>query len=577
MLAAIANHLWQSTLVAGVAALLALALKNNPARSRYWLWMIASLKFLIPFSLLVLAGSYVSFPAATISSTPQLSVMAAEFSQPFAKVQPVAVAMPASKPQHESHLERIFCGIWIFGSVVIGFRRVRRWREVSAVARAGKPLDVDALVRVVSSASMVEPGVFGIFRPVLLLPAGITEHLNAEHLKAIVAHELCHVRHRDNLAAAIHMLVETIFWFHPMVWWLGGRLVAEREQACDEEVLRLGNAPQVYAESILKTCEFYLESPLACVSGVTGADLKQRVTRIMRQPALRGLNLRRKLMLSVAAVAAVLVPISFGVLHAAPGDDVGSQKGPAFEVASIKPDKQSGRNHNTRIRHEPGGRFEALGVPLQLLLEESYDVKDTQVIGAPAWFASERFDIQAKPDEETAAKIRQLGREQAKEQMKLMLRELLKDRCKLKLEEGTRELPVYAMVVAKGGPKFHESASSGDSDPAKTGVFMNGRGEVSLISAPLAVFADVLSRQLQRPVLDNTGLKGNYDFSLKWTPDQSEMQMGPKAPGDAAPPPEGTGPSIFTAMQEQLGLKLEGEKAPMKVLVIEHIEKPSEN
>lgn len=121
------------------------------------------------------------------------------------------------------------------------------------------------------SPAFAEPGVFGVRRPVLLLPAGITDRLTPPQLKAIVAHELCHMRRRDNLGTAIHMGVEALFWFHPLVWWLGARLMEEREHACDEEVLLTGSEPQAYAEGILKICELYLESPLPCVPGVTGA------------------------------------------------------------------------------------------------------------------------------------------------------------------------------------------------------------------------------------------------------------------------------------------------------------------
>ena len=142
----------------------------------------------------------------------------------------------------------------------------------------------------------MEPGIFGIFRPVLLWPATISEHLQDSHLRAILAHEVSHVRRRDNLAAAMHMAVEAIFWFHPMVWWLGARLVEERELACDEEVLQLGNPPSIYAESILKTCEFCVESPLACVSGVTGAELKKRIVRIMTPNPAEKLNPGRRLL-----------------------------------------------------------------------------------------------------------------------------------------------------------------------------------------------------------------------------------------------------------------------------------------
>jgi hypothetical protein len=178
--------------------------------------------------------------------------------------------------------------------LVVTFSWWRRWWGIRAAMRAGSPLDLAVDVPVLSSPAMLEPGVFGIFRPVLLLPEGITDRLAPAHLEAILAHELCHVRRRDNLAAAIHMAVEAIFWFHPLVWWLGARLVEERERACDEEVLRLGGQPEVYAESILKTCQFYLESPLVCMSGISGSDLKKRIVRIMTHAIGKKAQLRPK-------------------------------------------------------------------------------------------------------------------------------------------------------------------------------------------------------------------------------------------------------------------------------------------
>ena len=104
----------------------------------------------------------------------------------------------------------------------------------------------------------IEPGVFGVFRPVLLLPEGIAQRLTPDQLRAVVAHEMSHVRRRDNVANAIHMLAEALFWFHPLVWWIERRLLDEQERACDEEVLREGGDPQVYAESIMRICEFYV-------------------------------------------------------------------------------------------------------------------------------------------------------------------------------------------------------------------------------------------------------------------------------------------------------------------------------
>jgi TonB family protein len=150
----------------------------------------------------------------------------------------------------------------------------------------------------------------------LLWPAGISEHLRDEHLAAILAHEVQHVRRRDNLAAAVHMVVEAIFWFHPLVWWMGARLIEERERACDEAVLLLGNPPEIYAEGILKTCEFCVASPLACVSGVTGADLKQRIVRIMTQRSGAELGFLKKLLLVAIGTGAVTIPIVAGLLKA---------------------------------------------------------------------------------------------------------------------------------------------------------------------------------------------------------------------------------------------------------------------
>jgi bla regulator protein BlaR1 len=182
----------------------------------------------------------------------------------------------------------------------------------------------------------LEPGVVGLVHPILLLPDGIVERLTPSELEAVLAHELCHVRRRDNLFASIHMVVEAIFWFHPLTWWIGARLVEERERACDEEVLNLGNRPDVYADAILNVCKLYVESPLVCVSGVTGSSIRRRVEVIMTNRAIPGLNRVKKLVLAGAAVAAVTLPILVGV-GSTPAIQAQSNASPKFDVASIKP------------------------------------------------------------------------------------------------------------------------------------------------------------------------------------------------------------------------------------------------
>jgi TonB family protein len=212
-------------------------------------------------------------------------------------------------------------------------------------------------VQVRSAPGLLEPGVVGCLRPILLLPAGIEEHLTPPQLEAVLTHELCHVRRRDNFTAAIHMISEGVFWFHPLVWWIGARLVDEREWACDEEVIRLGRNPRVYAEGILKTCEFYAESPLACVTGMTGSDLEMRIEAIMRNQTGEVVNLRKKVLLGAAMLLAVAVPVGVGVLNVsrlqAQSPPIAAASAPAFEVASLEPNK-TGDGPTTRESQSSG-------------------------------------------------------------------------------------------------------------------------------------------------------------------------------------------------------------------------------
>src|SRR5579871_3128706 len=292
----LAYHLWQSTIFAAFAALLVLLTRKNHARVRYRLWFAASLKFLVPFSLLVAAGRQIEWRPEAPAAREAVAVAINEVSRPFSppEVERV-VESPVSEPLP---VGEVLLGVWLCGALLAAGRWTMQWRRIRVALKAARPVDLRIEIPVRSSNDFLEPGVFGVWRPVLVLPPGISHRLTATQLQAVVAHELCHVRRRDNLASAIHMFVEAAFWFHPLVWWLGARMVEERERACDEEDRKSGYPPQVYAESILKTCEFCVGSPLACVSGVTGADLKQRVVRIMTQCSPDRLSFARKLLLA---------------------------------------------------------------------------------------------------------------------------------------------------------------------------------------------------------------------------------------------------------------------------------------
>jgi uncharacterized protein (TIGR03435 family) len=292
--------------------------------------------------------------------------------------------------------------------------------------------------------------------------------------------------------------------------------------------------------------------------------------------------------LDLRAMAAVADAMVFGLVCAT--QILAQSTPPTFEVVSIKPNR--GGTGNVMIRMAPGGRFVAENITVKFLLQESYGVKESQISGAPGWLDSEHYDIEAKPEDSPADQDRKLTPEERHAQLMLMLQSMLADRFKLTLHHDTKEMEVYALVVAKNGPKFHEAAvtppdsaptelSKPGGPPPKGGIWMTGRGQLNVTGANLGMFANVLSMQLGRIVLDKTGLKGNYEFTLKWTPDEGQSQMfrgaGDGQPRDAAPPPDGSGPTIFTALQEQLGLKLESQKGPVDTLVIDHVDRPSEN
>jgi beta-lactamase regulating signal transducer with metallopeptidase domain len=293
--------------------LLTLSFGKNRAAVRHRLWLAASVKFLIPFSLLAGVGSYIQWQKDRVITPYRVSAIVGAISQPFTLSDPSLVPLNAAQTPQTSWILVVLAGVWICGIAVSLAWWCIRLGQLLRTMRRSTPVNLAVPIRVMSCTERLEPGVFGIFRPILLLPEGITERLSPAQLRAVLAHELCHVRRRDNMAAAIHMIVEALFWFHPMVWWIKVRLIDEQERACDEEVLRLGNDPQVYAESILKICEFYLTSPLICVSGISGSDLKKRIEDIMRNRVALNLSLTRAGFLVVAAIIALAGPVIFGI------------------------------------------------------------------------------------------------------------------------------------------------------------------------------------------------------------------------------------------------------------------------
>jgi len=234
-----------------------------------------------------------------------------------------------------------------------------------------------------------------------------------------------------------------------------------------------------------------------------------------------------------------------------------------FEVATIKPNSAS--DHRVGIRIAPGGNFTASGVPVRVLIGMAYDLRDFQIQGLPGWAGADRYDISAKAPDSLGGRI-------SMEQIRPMLKALLEERFQLKAHLEKKEGQVYTLQVAKGGVKMAVAEAGGE----RQQMMHMGRGSIQGSSMPMAALVQQLSQNLGRPVIDKTELTGNFNVKLEWTPESGRAPGGPPM-GEVAPAADNSGPTLFTAVQEQLGLKLESGKGAVDMLSVEKIEKPTEN
>ena len=308
----------------------------------------------------------------------------------------------------------------------------------------------------------------------------------------------------------------------------------------------------------------------------------------MAQNVAKKLDLSRKRLFTATGLIAVVtvIPIVFGLVNetqswAALQAGDAADRIPAFEVVSVKPNRSGSGSVRVSL---PDDGYSATNIPLKLLVASAYGMKQEQISEAPSWVESARYDIQAKVAGSDVTELRRLsigGRES-------MLQPVLTDRFKLKVHRGQQELRVYELVIAKKGPKLKE-ANPGDTYAngikgpdglSRAGMMWMIPGQLTGQAIPVSNLARLLSRQLNCTIVDKTGLTGKYDIKLQWNREESlgTMFAGPIGGNqEAAPPPDASGPSIFTALQEQLGLRLQSTKGPVETLVIDHIERPSEN
>jgi uncharacterized protein (TIGR03435 family) len=406
-----------------------------------------------------------------------------------------------------------------------------------------------------------------------------------------MTHELEHVRRGDWLSQCMARVVGALYWFHPLVWIAWRRLGLEAERACDDAVLRRSEAA-AYAHQLVLLAERLASTPTPPLLAMAACrDLSTRVRAVLDGAQARGRA--GALPVATAIVAAALFIGAVAPLRAvrqgqAPSNGA-AQPPLAFETASVKPNKSGDEDRYIRIDPDGGG-FTAVNMQLRALITFAYQIRSFQLEGGPDWIASDRFDILAKPERAVAATGAFFN---GQEPLRMMLRTLLADRFKLVMHRETKELPIFELVLArqdgKPGPKLRPAAvdcaaatgaarsgtpPASSAQPAPRSCFTNiNPVRVSGAGATLTMLASLLEGAAERLVIDRTGLTGNWDFEADYAPDRSRLPPGVELPASV----DLNGPSLFTALEEQLGLKLRPARGPVEVLVIDSVQQPTPN
>jgi uncharacterized protein (TIGR03435 family) len=477
--------------------------------------------------------------------------------------------------------------LWLAGAIALWVRLIGGWflaaqlrarRVRPAPAAWQQTLDrlkarmrVSGPVRLLQSSLVQAPAVVGWLRPVVLAPMGALAALPAEQMEALLLHELAHIRRYDYLVNILQSAVEAVLFYHPAVWWVSGQMRAERELCCDDDAVSVSGDAVVYARALAELAS--LCQPV--VMAANGGSLAHRISRLLGQPR----SAPRTLSGTGIMAAGVLPVIAAVALFGQPASR------PRFEVASIKPAGSQGPN---MMRPLPNGLTGT--VPLKLMMSRAYAVQSFQITGGPEWINSERYAINAKATGTPSH-----------DQISLMLQSLLEERFQLKIHHETRELPMFNLVIARGGPKLATSKEGGcddstDPQPEPAGGRMAPPGSVAAPltrcggldvmlqvggarmsggKIPMSELVRMLSVVLGRTVVDRTGFTGTFDVRLDFLPDDSTPHLPPPPPDAASS--NAMSPSIFSALPEQLGLRLEAAKGPVEVIVIDQVERPSVN
>ena len=395
MMQALIDHLWQSTLFCAAIWSITLAMRANSAAVRHWLWQLASLKFLVPFSVLHYLGAAAGLPSP-VEAQPALFVAALDAATPM--VSP-AVSLGSAAAQAPLGLLPILSGVWILGVTWLALRWLRGWRAAVLISRAAWPAP-GALPDTYVTDADIEPSVARVFRPVVLLPAALLGRLSQAELDAVLAHEREHIARHDNLKAHVHHLVATLFWFHPLVWFIGRQLRDERERACDEAVIASGHDPGEYAAGILAVCRHCAAVHSRHAVAALAGDLTQRVRDILKGAAPVSLGFFKAFVLSVSTLMIAAGPLVAGAL-----DDAARRRELAETNARSLWDASIALDISTEGADAAHARFSATGneitirnTSLRELIALAYGVDAYVIKGDRETLDAPRYDLRAVVD-----------------------------------------------------------------------------------------------------------------------------------------------------------------------------------
>jgi len=585
---ALVDFLWQGATVGALLWMTLVALRHRSAQERYLASCLAlgALSMLPVLTVVTLLKAYGG--VATAQAMVPAALPAASPSMPQTLLQIWMVPESPRQPWLDV-VQQWALPIWTAGVLLFSIRLLAGWLYAVRLRRRTSPADAATMTTTASIATRIGlarpvrvamgtleegPSVIGWLRPTLLLPPATAMGLTTRQLEAVIAHELAHIKRHDYLVNVLQVLVESLFFYHPVVWWTSRCIRLEREVCCDDVAVRSVGDASEYARALTALAKQQLAARLAMAAA--GGPLLYRVRRLLgRTPP----DVGPAVLPGLAAIAAALGAVALNVgLHAQA--TAASSELPRFDVTSVKEHRENDRIIFSQAQH---GRVTLVGHSLRTLIQSAYQVQEFQIIDGPDWLDSVRFNITATyPDDPENDR-----RSQGLSRRDLMMRALLADRFGLAVHKDTGQRPVFALVTARRDGKLGaqlrpftgDCATAKDAEACGTAV---GPGYIRARGVTMAELATAFSRltntgsSLNRLVVDRSDLEGRYDVDLRFTPDHMP-NLPPEALPAWLPPLDPNGPSIFTAVQEQLGLKLDAQRAPVDVLVIDRVHRPTED